>query len=489
MSTNLETVLDKIQADKNKNCKPENIRYGTELLGVKGTLKPVTLNGGDTATCIYLQDETPADKNGIWIHTDKTYENIYVENEKYTNEYSYMFGQDNDNADESNLVQKIKIPQSFYGSTYCQSGNVIHMFGYQYSTNTNDVSKMSVHYKYDYDTNEWTKLSDCPTPQGEGGAVWIGDYIYIFGTAHPEYRKYAYKYNTLNDSWERLADITTSSTNTSYNGFIRTSACNTTCCYNPDTPNYIYIACFKYIVEYNISENTYTDLDSINSQYQKYNSNYWNATITDAHVARLFDFYEGKLIFAPYRDSYSPYTLKLALVALSTGATSYITYRNYGNNEVPAYMSLFNGVFFAYSTNSASYCVTLNLSTKTSATMPSTAYDKLALVGAYPRMVVSTGDEDIVVMFYVKDITARASGIKLQDKSYEFDDNTLVIYAPADGATGMYKTNLFKSDKLLNSGKLITFIDDVNIYDATEKKLIKNLSTYYGNGTDWIKIK
>ena len=91
MSTNLETVLNTIQADKNNNCKPENIRYGTELLGVKGTLKPVTLDGGDVSMNIYNGDVVPTDPNGIWLNTDKQYEQIYAETNKYTNAYSFIY--------------------------------------------------------------------------------------------------------------------------------------------------------------------------------------------------------------------------------------------------------------------------------------------------------------------------------------------------------------------------------------------------------------
>ena len=79
MSTNLETILNKIQTNKNTNVKPENIRYGVDILGVNGTMRPVEVTGGDTGTCIYTQNETPTDFNGIWINTDKNCNDIYVE--------------------------------------------------------------------------------------------------------------------------------------------------------------------------------------------------------------------------------------------------------------------------------------------------------------------------------------------------------------------------------------------------------------------------
>ena len=486
MSVNLESVLKTIQEDKDKNLKPENIRYGTSCLGVKGTLKPVTLTGGDTVTSIYLQDESPVDPNGIWLNTNKTYDNIYVENSKYTDTYTFIYKQDNDSTDDMNKVQQITMPEKFLGSTYCQQGNIIHLFGYQYSAST--VTKMLQHYMYNYETNEWTKLSNCPTPIGEGGAVWIGDYIYIFGTAHPDYRRYAYKYNTLDDSWERLSDITTNDSS-SNNGFASSTAYDTACCYNLSDTNIIYIACYRFVVMYNISENSYTDLTNFNT-YLATTSN--ALPITETGSSRLFEIYNDKIIFLSAINSYDPRDITIKSYNISTGNVSSITTGGRFRYGAPSYVSKFDDILIFFGGgNVNNYIVDLTSKTWTSLSASSSGSNGYILASSkqYPKVLINIDDITFILIFNGKSGGLDTIGILLSDKSYEFDANTLIIYSPDNGSTGAYRLALFKNEKLLNGCNLNTFLNDVNYYDAESKTLIKNISTYYGNGTDWIKIK
>ena len=53
---------------------------------------------------------------------------------------------------------------------------------------------------------------------------------------------------------------------------------------------------------------------------------------------------------------------------------------------------------------------------------------------------------------------------------------------------GVYTTPLYQNEKVVN-GKIYQRFNDVNFWDAENQILIKNLSTYYGDGTDWIQIK
>lgn len=504
--SSLGFILDGPTYAPNLGIVPEKIIEGESILGVNGIAKTsedlqeqldaqdaiieqlkealnnkTAGNGGDTATCIYLQNETPTDKNGIWINTDKTYENIYIENEKYTNKYSFMYSSVNDEIDDSNLIQKIRLPQSFYGSTYCQSGNVIHMFGYYYSND--NLSKMLSHYKYDYDTNEWTKLADCPTPQGDGGAVWIGDYIYIFGTSHPDYRKYAYKYDTLNDSWERLADITTTNT-VNTNGFTSASSYKISACYNIDTPDYIYLACGAIVVTYNILEQSYVDItNKLSSILGSYFNNF---RITTSINREIFDFYNGKLLLSTYISSSSQY---LFLVDLANNSYKTLTKSIPAHNYQPCQYLCDNKVFILSDIRDYTQSCIYDINTNTFYYIDETNEGKLKGAISYPHMKITTSQGVVSAIFKNYNDENGTAGIKLEEKSYDFDNNTLVIYSPASGDVGQYKTALFKNSKILNDGKLITCINDVALYDTTENQLLKNLNTYYGNGTDWIKIK
>ena len=147
MSTNLEKILDRIQQDKDANVKPENIRFGTSVMDVQGLLKPIIVDGGDTATLIHLQkDDAPVQYEGIWLNTDKEYSDIFIEEDRYTNTYSYIYTKD-PTDDTKNIIKDITIPVSFLGSTYVQRGNIVHMFGYYDRTASNNTSeRINQHY-------------------------------------------------------------------------------------------------------------------------------------------------------------------------------------------------------------------------------------------------------------------------------------------------------------------------------------------------------
>ena len=166
MSVNLESVLKNIQSEKNTKLSPENIRKGITALGVQGTLQPVTVSGGDVGLAIYLQDETPTNPEGIWMNTDKTYDDIYIETEIHTTQHSNISSA-NTTDDDSNFIKGRTVPTNLSLSTYCQRGNKFHFFGH-WTSSLNDTSSTLTlqHYSYDFDTNVWTKLSDCPIPQG-----------------------------------------------------------------------------------------------------------------------------------------------------------------------------------------------------------------------------------------------------------------------------------------------------------------------------------
>ena len=213
MSVNLENVLKEIQGEKDTKLTANNLRYGVNCMGVQGGLKPVTIEGGDVGKAIYFQDTTPADPCGIWINTDKTCNDIYIEDEQMVMKNTNIFS-NRATEDPNNFLANHVNPVSFLCSSYAQKGNVVHFFGYCWNySNYNTTVKVHQHYKYDFSTNTWTQMSDCPTPQGGCSGVWIGDYIYLFGTSYntnTDYNLYAYKYDTVNDIWTRLADIPTS---------------------------------------------------------------------------------------------------------------------------------------------------------------------------------------------------------------------------------------------------------------------------------------
>ena len=62
-------------------------------------------------------------------------------------------------------------------------------------------------YKYDPQTNQWTRLTDCPVKRTGTAGFAIGKNLYV-GTGYDiENYKDFYRYNTETDSWKRVANL------------------------------------------------------------------------------------------------------------------------------------------------------------------------------------------------------------------------------------------------------------------------------------------
>lgn len=487
MSVNLESVLKNIQSEKNTKLTANNLRYGVNCMGVQGGLHPVTIEGGNIGRAIYLQDTTPEDPNGIWINTDKTYDDIYLENERYATDGSILFS-NADTTDPSNLIANhTNNNQDLLMATYAQKGNVVHFFGYHHTTASSETTTLvHRHWKYDFDTNTWTQLSDCPTPQGGIKAVWIGDYIYIFGTAYnvnTDYRQYAYKYDTINDTWERITDLPTA-----YSGISNDGLC---CIY--DNNDHIHILSNGYHYRYTISTDTYTQLTAPSNGGRGYNNGYY---------------YNNSIYYQTYRAYLNS---SLMGFNLSTGSwNNIITASTYvRSSENNGWICNTVGVgnrLYTFSGGQQSFSGSMILGTDTYGWVNldnTSMYKKVTTTNpdsssvrtmAYVPVCVFTTDNGPVIVSF-GGITSGTTinvnnqiGVIVQDKDYsDLENDTLIIYT-TDGVMGTYITALYMDDKVIN-GKIYQRFNDVNLWDATNQRLIKNLTTYYGNGTSWVQIK
>lgn len=62
-------------------------------------------------------------------------------------------------------------------------------------------------YKYDPQTNQWSKLKDCPVKRAGTAGFAVGENLYV-GTGYDSERyKDFYRYNTATDSWTRVANL------------------------------------------------------------------------------------------------------------------------------------------------------------------------------------------------------------------------------------------------------------------------------------------
>lgn len=496
MSSNLETVLNKIQTNKNTNVKPENIRYGVDILGVNGTMRPVEVTGGDTGTCIYTQKETPTDFNGIWINTDKNCNDIYIE-DSYCPTVEQPIFQGFDEGDE-NVVYNTVPPYDIVGATTCQIGNVIHFFGREISNPTSaPEAAHSNHYKYDFETNTWTKLADCPTPQGFGGAVNIGNYIYVIGCGFADYFNYVYKYNIENDSWEKVGEMHgddfTLTLNTSGSSSSKCPYCNVC----KDDNDNIYLMFGARVNEctylYKLNKDTAVLTKVISTAY------YSRHMTTTWYEAQL-NYYNGYIIWGEYEyNSGSRYYLLMYNIQSNTLTKPNST--SYGSPKFYYWSKLnYNGYLYFTNTSAleiyeiASNELTMikNFTISNNHNIDMKYFLRNESSSNYTKslqFIVTKDNVDYLLMFGPASYTTtRTMAIRLTDKTYDLDNNTVMIYTDKN-AGGLYKTQMFNSTKIIGTGKLYSYFSNVNLYDATQQQIIKNLTTYYGNGTEWIKIK
>lgn len=496
MSSNLETVLNKIQTNKNTNVKPENIRYGVDILGVNGTMRPVEVTGGDTGTCVYTQNETPTDFNGIWINTDKNCNDIYVE-DSYCPTVEQPIFQGFDEGDE-NVVYNTVPPYDIAGATTCQIGNVIHFFGQEvYNPDNAPTTAHSNHYKYDFETNTWTKLADCPTPQGFGGAVNIGNYIYIIGCGFADYFNYVYKYNIEDDSWEKVGEMAGSDftlVKTTADDPIKFWACKDSSdniyisfslrvCTSTYNSRVNYIGIFKL----NINTATITVLVQNNNVYNRSTAFSIESLVCSNDIV-AFNFY-----------GYNSSTYyQLLLHDIATGSNTKISLNNDPiscrkkiNFNGYVYSTYYNKLYIDSITKNAITSVqSFNISNNHDidqryfmSSNGSTIYTKSQ------QFIVTKDNVDYLLMFGPASYTTtRTMAIRLTDKTYDLDNDTVMIYTDKN-AGGLYKTQMFNSTRVIGTGKLYSYFSNVNLYDTTQQKIIKNLTTYYGNGTEWVKLK
>ena len=82
---------------------------------------------------------------------------------------------------------------------YAVIGNCIYTtLGYSNTYNSDT-------YKYDPQTNTWTKLKNCPVERSGTAGFAIGNDLYV-GSGYANYKDF-YCYHTKNNSWSRMADL------------------------------------------------------------------------------------------------------------------------------------------------------------------------------------------------------------------------------------------------------------------------------------------
>lgn len=468
MSVNLEQVLENIQTEKNTKLIPTNIRKGVTALGIQGTLQPVTISGGDVGLAIYLQNETPINPEGIWMNTTKTYDDIYIETQLYTTEHSLIYAS-NPAEDESNYIRGRTVPTNFDLCTYCQRGNRFHFFGYWSSSYNNSSSTQTLqHYSYDFDTDTWVKHSNCPVPQGGGYAVWFDDNtIYIFGNKHTNYYNYMYRYTINTDTWERLTDISISGWTSGY-----------TVDGAYDSVNKIaYFHCNQLICKYTFSTGIF---ETLKTGYGVYSSGQRNGLV-----------YSSGYLFWPnaVTSNANGYKMNISNGVVTNIFSSIVTYIG-----LTTIYSVGNRLYFftgyPSTTNGGSYGKYANLNPNTTVTpytlTETSSYSNRAFSGSNAFGNVTTEDGIDLIIFFTSEGANRMRGLVLHDKTYNFENDTLLIYG---NNVGSYETQMYLNSKIINGQRWCQRFSNVYLWDAENQTMLKTLPLSYGNGTDWTRIR
>ena len=143
-------------------------------------------NGGYNGLKIFVQQNEPNKKDGIWIKTNEQYkyDNVY-----FTNDYLSIL----------NRYEEVSnIPYNFYIGSAVAKENKIYILGGGSERNNN--------YRYNVQSNTYTKLKDIPYEFYSGGTSVIVDSIHLLSGYYNNSNKFHYRYDVQYNTYTKLTD-------------------------------------------------------------------------------------------------------------------------------------------------------------------------------------------------------------------------------------------------------------------------------------------
>ena len=209
----VEVEADKDEVANAIGLTPEKLVKGNTILGIEGTAETggtsedlqEQLNaqdliiqqlqeelagkasGGEVKPNVFMQEDEPTTKNGIWLKGNYQVGNIVADENIFA-------GEEWNTTKMSSLKA---IPYGFYNSSAVAIGPNVYLFGGTFEGTTT--------YKYDTLTDTYTSLTDIPYEFSNGSAVAIGKDIYLLGGSGDSIQ--FYKYDTLTGTYTKLTDI------------------------------------------------------------------------------------------------------------------------------------------------------------------------------------------------------------------------------------------------------------------------------------------
>ena len=389
------------------------------------------VGGGAVRANIYVQENEPTKKDGIWLKmSDKTAE-YYISDDDV-----YIVG-----TWKSNQECPI-IPFQLNNGCSTKINKTIYVFGGY----TSSGSRLQTAYKYDTESKTWTKLSNVPYAFFGGSIATMNTDIYLFGSRDGDYTTRAYKYDTVNNSYTRLTDIPQSS------------------CYGSAVSIGTDIYLFGLgswdgngagVYKYDTVNNSYTKLTNIPTS-----TGFCSSVAINQYI--YLNVGDTGKTFLKY-DVQSDRYIQLANTPV----------RFYDAGMV----NIANDIYIFKDTTAYKYSINTDTFEQLT-TIPRSFSERCGVVNIddiiYLCDVPNTNTDSYKMQIYVA-----------QSKIYE-TDNTVVISQGKVYATG-YNTKLFETNFETDFQPLYGFADAW--FYTLQDGLDGTMPVYYGNGTQWINIK
>ena len=412
-----------------------------DLASVLETINKLPEAGsGGSSLNIFMQEDEPASKEGVWLQTDADYNNIV----------SVSSISDYDEDLVHVWLKTGHTDRSYSRSGFAVVGDYIYLFG-GYSDGLNTLSKSAC--KFNVKTKVATPIADLPIIVRACACAAVGTDIYIFGGRSSSSNvANAYKYDTLTGMYTAITNIPIA------------KSCITCCAVGTN----IYIIGGYEGSNYTVSPtmHVYNTLDDTYTAYSIpfYTSGHQCAAVgTNIYIMGSVNNI-GNGTYDSYKiDTTTNEITKLSSRIPAAGLTvvcsfgDLIYFSIHGRSE-----------FYEYNTITDSY------STKTAIPRPYKSNST--------AMLQIDGTIYEVLSYHSSAASDEIYKVRMVD-AIRCEDNSILI---EQGITNNYNTQLLSSDNIIN--RLLFLFDDVAYY-STENGLNKTIPTYYGDGTQWIKFK
>jgi len=402
--------------------------------------KANTLPDGSVSPNIFVQTIEPTLKKGLWLQTNKTAEHYKSDDSIY---FSGNWSNDGDTA---------SVPFQFYHGLAISIGTNVYLFGSQYYDGSYPYEKYA--YKYDTLTDTYTQLTNSPRAFYGGAVASVNTDIYLFGGGATNGSQVSYKYDTLTDTYTQITNLPYS-----LSGGAAVSH---------GTDIYVFLGRGSSAYKYDTLTNTYTAITSVPFTFY-----YGCAAIVGTDIYLLgsqstsngtqgvrYNYKYNVLTNTWSQLTNIPYDFWCGTTAI-LGTDIYLLGSSRGSYRQN----------FKYNTLTDTYTQLTNV-----------PYDftwgGAVAIGTNIHIFGGSGDKTATRIYH------------LQTKTYE-TDNTVII-AQGRASTGKtyntgYTTELFDTDFDENFKPLYGLVD-VWFY-TTQDGIILDIPTYYGDGTQWVKFK